>query len=353
MKYLSLFSGVGSEAIAWSHLSWECVANAETDSHASAVLKYHHPNTPNLGDVTRVNWEKYKGQVDLLIGGSPCQAFSLAGLRKGLDDERGNLALEYCHAVRTIKPRFFIWENVPGVLSDKTNAFGSLLAGLLGEDSPLLPTKSEKWENAGFFIGEECAIAYRVLNSQYFGVPQRRRRIYLLGMYFRDCGGLHTAHWGDLSKLAGIPAAILFEPESEGWDSKESEKSQSPNSRATKTSTILAFSSKDSGSDCGAISPTLRSCGHKDSYPNAGAPPAIARCLTTTPEVKYEVRNLTPVECERLQGYPDDWTNVPFNGKSMPKGARYKMCGNGITANVLRWLGNRIESQSNLLFSVK
>ena len=179
MRYISLFSGVEAATLAWEPLGWEPVAFAEIEPFPSAVLAHRWPDVPNLGDVTQVDWSKYRGTVDLVVGGSPCQAFSVAGKREGLMDERGQLMLEYVRAVREVEPRWFLWENVPGVLSqDKGRAFGTLL----GEMADL---------------GYSCA--WRVLDAQFFGVAQRRRRVFLVGC---------------LGGGAGAAAAVLFEPES-------------------------------------------------------------------------------------------------------------------------------------------
>ena len=131
LKYISLFSGIEAATVAWKPLGWEPIAFAEIDPFPKAVLAHHYPGVPDLGDMTKVDWRKYRGTVDLVCGGSPCQAFSIAGLRKALDDPRGQLMLEYLRACHEINPEWIVWENVPGVLSaDGGRAFGSLLAGV-------------------------------------------------------------------------------------------------------------------------------------------------------------------------------------------------------------------------------
>ena len=117
MRYISLFSGVEAATLAWEPLGWKPVAFAEFEAFPSAVLAERWPNVPNLGDVTKINWKEWRGKADLVVGGSPCQAFSIAGLRKGLADPRGNLMLEYLRACYEIEPEWIVWENVPGVLS--------------------------------------------------------------------------------------------------------------------------------------------------------------------------------------------------------------------------------------------
>lgn len=135
MRYISLFSGIEAASCAWDGLSWEPVAFSEVDPFACAVLAHHYPDVPNLGDITRIDWKPYAGTIDLVVGGSPCQSFSIAGGRESLDGE-SRLMFEYVRAVREIRPRWLVWENVPGALSakglqgEKGGAFGCLLREL-------------------------------------------------------------------------------------------------------------------------------------------------------------------------------------------------------------------------------
>lgn len=168
MRYVSLFSGIEAASVAWEQLGWEPAAFAEIEPFPCAVLSHRFPNVPNLGDVTEVDWSPYAGSVDIVVGGSPCQAFSISGARKGLLDARGRLMFEYVRAVREVGPRWVLWENVPGVLSqDGGSAFGSLLAAL---------------EDCGY------ALSWRVLDAQFFGVAQRRRRVFVVGHIGADVG---------------------------------------------------------------------------------------------------------------------------------------------------------------------
>ena len=160
MRYVSLFSGIEAATVAWEPLGWEPLCFAEFDEFPSAVLAERFPEVPNVGDVTKVNWRKYRGKCDLVVGGSPCQSFSIAGKREGLQGESG-LMFEYIRAVREIRPRWFLWENVPGALtSEGGEAFRQLLS-----------------EMDGLGYG----LAWRVLDAQFFGVAQRRRRVFLVG----------------------------------------------------------------------------------------------------------------------------------------------------------------------------
>lgn len=177
MRYLSVCSGIEAATVAWHPLGWEPWAFSEIEAFPSAVLAHHYPNVPNLGDMTKFK-EWPDATIDLLVGGTPCQSFSVAGLRKGLDDPRGNLALTYLAIAERYRPRWLVWENVPGVLSSNGGRdFGAFL-GALGK--------------LGY------GFAYRVLDAQFFGVAQRRRRVFVV------------ANLGDWRAAA----AVLFEPES-------------------------------------------------------------------------------------------------------------------------------------------
>lgn len=202
----SVCSGIEAASVAWAPLGWRAVWLAEVDPFACAVLAHHYPDVPNLGDMTTIAARVLAGSVsapDVLCGGTPCQAFSVAGLRRSLADERGNLSLKFVELANAIdhvrarsgKPASVVfWENVPGVLSTADNAFGCFLAGLAGEDEPLQPPGG-RWTNAGAVYGPRRAVAWRVLDAQYFGLAQRRRRVFVVS-----------------SARAGFdPAEVLFE----------------------------------------------------------------------------------------------------------------------------------------------
>ena len=190
MKYGSVCSGIEAASMAWEPLGFQPQFFSEIDPFPCAVLGHHWPHIPNHGDMTKLEARILSGEIeapDILVGGTPCQAFSVAGLRNSLDDERGNLTLVLVRILNAIDevrkrlgkpPAILVWENVPGVLSTKDNAFGSFLAGLAGEELPLEPA-GKRWTNAGCVFGEQRNIAWRVLDAQYFGVPQRRRRVFL------------------------------------------------------------------------------------------------------------------------------------------------------------------------------
>ena len=191
MRFGSVCSGIEAASVAWEPLGWKAAWFSEIEPFPSAVLKHHYPDTPNLGDMTRLPEMILGGQVeapDVFCGGTPCQAFSVAGLRRSLDDARGNLSLTFCEianaidsvrAVRGEQPCIVFWENVPGVLSTKDNAFGCFLAGLAGEDDPLVPPGG-KWSDAGAVFGPTRTVAWRVLDAQFFGLAQRRKRVFAI-----------------------------------------------------------------------------------------------------------------------------------------------------------------------------
>lgn len=191
MKFGSVCSGIEAASVAWEPIGMKTAWFAEIEPFPSAVLAHHWPHVPNLGDMTQIRGRVASGEVeapDLLVGGTPCQAFSVAGLRNSLDDDRGQLTLEYVRLADAIDERratdgldkcVIVWENVPGVLTTKDNAFGCFLGALAGEDSELQPA-GKKWSKSGCVFGPKRAIAWRVLDAQYFGVAQRRRRVFVV-----------------------------------------------------------------------------------------------------------------------------------------------------------------------------
>lgn len=187
MRFLSVCSGIEAASVAWKPLGWQALAFSEIEPFPRAVLQHHYPEVPLHGDFTKLRDEQFIVDADLLVGGTPCQSFSIAGLRKSLSDDRGNLSLEFVRLANAIddlrcaagrKECFVLWENVPGVLSTKDNAFGSFLGGLVGSESPIVP--DGRWSNAGVVAGPRRIAAWRVLDAQYFGVAQRRRRVFVL-----------------------------------------------------------------------------------------------------------------------------------------------------------------------------
>lgn len=205
MRYGSVCSGVEAASMAWEPLGWEPVFFSEIEAFPSAVLQHHWPNVPNHGDMTKFEeWGYERGSIDVLVGGTPCQSFSIAGLRGGLGDDRGNLALVFMRMVDRLRPKYVIWENVPGVLSSNGGKdFGSILSAM--------DELRYGW-------------AYRILDAQYFGVPQRRRRLFLVG---------HSS--GDARRAA----EILFESEGGSRDIETCEQTRKETSRDVRKGTLF------------------------------------------------------------------------------------------------------------------
>lgn len=237
MRFGSVCSGIEAASVAWHELGWRAAWLAEIDKFASAVLAHHYPEVPNLGDMTKIARAILVGVVpapDVLCGGTPCQAFSVAGLRNSLDDARGNLTLKFVEIadaidhVRTGRGEdecVVVWENVPGVLSTKDNAFGCFLGGLAGEDGPLEPPGG-KWANAGAVYGPRRAVAWRTMDAQYFGVAQRRRRVFVVA-----------------SAREGFdPAQVLFE-----WDGLRRDTAPSRQAGQAASGSLTASAGKRGG----------------------------------------------------------------------------------------------------------
>ena len=431
MKFGSVCSGIEAASVAWHPLGWESAWLSEIEPFPCAVLKHHYPTVPNLGDMTKFKEWQIESNIDVLVGGTPCQSFSVAGLRKGLDDPRGNLMLTYLAIAKQYRPRWLVWENVPGVLSSADGRdFGSFLGGLA---------------ICGY------GFAYRVLDAQYFGVAQRRKRVFVVG------------YLGDWRPAA----AVLFERESlRGNPAPSRQKgeriapcvtngppfSRTGNERVEAEAMVVmdcgvelsgplsARDYKDAGTDgmnknSAKMIPVIQEtvgalCA--DSHPGAysgqdaytgrlipqpipfdttqitspqngnnpksgdpchplaaGAhPPAIVqsmdhlsaysiredakantfsatelevanalKALQPSPQShhaqtfvaqKIAVRRLTCVECERLQGFPDHYTDIKPKGKPTPDGPRYKALGNSMAVPVMAWIGKRIQEVENI-----
>ncbi|EAC0780270.1 DNA cytosine methyltransferase [Salmonella enterica subsp. enterica] len=427
LTYGSVCSGIEAASVAWEGLGWRPAWFAEIEPFPSAVLAHHWPEVVNLGDMTKIAAGIRAGLIeapDVLVGGTPCQAFSIAGLRVGLEDARGQLTLAFVDLVNAIdekrreqekSPVIVVWENVPGVLSSNDNAFGYFLAGLAGE-SCALESPGRKWTNAGYVLGPERAVAWRVLDAQFFGVAQRRRRVFIVASARTDID----------------PAKILFESEGVRRDIAPRREPQT---------TVAALTARGVGT-CGADDNQAQA-GHLIAFGGGNCSGAIdvAACLTAKgqridfdvetfavhgtqdPDTNHElahtlgrnqgqenavysvalrgraggmsaelgdqvscalrasgsgkayllnnlrVRRLTPRECERLQGFPDDHTLIPYGRFIRPEkmdrdyakylmrggqfsfdyccraaadGPRYKAIGNSMAVPVMRWIGKRI-----------
>jgi DNA (cytosine-5)-methyltransferase 1 len=423
LNYLSVCSGIEAASVAWQHLGWHPIGFSEIEKFPAQVLAHHYPLTPNLGDMTNYKQWRFDEPIDLLVGGTPCQSFSVAGLRKGLEDPRGNLALTYVGLLDHFKPKWFIWENVPGVLSSNGGQdFSAFLSALA-------------------YIG--YGFAYRVLDAQYFGVPQRRRRVFVVGhsggwehpakVLFEpgclsrdltkgrkkreetpahaipsivgtldtECGGGKLSHqsatnghiipqfWNG-SQIAEtltctsddqrMPDKNKFQAVIQVYENHPSDSrvKEMGDVCQTVTSTwgmgggnipfvqqavaIQDTSGRDKSQNGKGwneeVSYTLDATGLQGvaciggQHPNAAMSVEQAPTLTNAmgaggghvPLVNQTmaVRRLTPTECERLQGFPDGYTDIMPNGKQTPDGSRYKALGNSMAVPVMRWIGERI-----------
>ena len=374
MRYLSVCSGIEAATMAWHDLGWKPAGFSEIEPFPSAVLAHHYPDVTNFGDMTKYKEWNLDGTIDLLVGGTPCQSFSVAGLRKGMDDPRGNLALVYCGMLDHFRPNWFVWENVPGVLSSSGGRdFGSFLGAVA---------------QLGY------GFSYRVLDAQYCGVAQRRRRVFVVG------------HLGDWRPAA----AVLFERHSLRRDLAPSrnegkrtpaiiEEGFDSNGLQTTVGTLCADTHPGSysGQDAytGRLIPTVYETHPADSRvkpmgetcqtvtsrwgTGGGNVPLVqeayslredakANTFSATPlkvtpalqalrpsvqshhaqtfiaEPALRVRRLTPIECERLQGFPDGFTNIPWRKKDIaPDGLRYKALGNSMAVPCMQWIGDGID----------
>jgi DNA (cytosine-5)-methyltransferase 1 len=338
MKYLSVCSGIEAATVAWHGLGWEPVAFSEIEKFPSAVLAHHYPSVPNWGDMTKFQ-EWPDANVDVLVGGTPCQSFSVAGLRKGLDDPRGNLMLTYGAIAKRYRPKWVVFENVPGLLSSNGGRdFGTLL-GMLGE--------------LGY------GFAYRVLDAQFVrtrqhprAVPQRRRRVFVVGCL------------GDWRSAA----AVLFDRESLSGIAEPSRKTQQKNANFDLCGVeicgpVSARDYKDPGTDgmnknSAKMVPVFPMHGGMINRKEKNGPGGTgfgeenssSYTLTAGGMVKHgvviakKIRQLTPLEYERLQGFSDNYTKISWRKKTEPPDApRYKALGNSMAVNCMRWIGERIQ----------
>lgn len=369
MRYASLCSGIEAASVAWEPLGFQPVFFSEIEPFPCAVLAHHYPVVPNYGDMTKFK-EWPNESIDLMVGGTPCQSFSVAGLRKGLDDPRGNLMLTYLAITHRYRPRWLVWENVPGVLSSNAGRdFGTFLAGLA---------------DIGY------GFAYRILDAQHFGVPQRRRRVFVVG---------HLGNWQRA-------AAVLFERESLSGHLAPRRKTTKDLAACLTTGTGQRYDAETetlipvtehqhggfkpgigtlraAGGSNGGGSETLIVHGRQDPCTSDKAFTLDCQhsgntnvlCInaniinktdksggnglgvsntgyTLTANDRHavqqgsHVRRLTPTECERLQGFPDGYTQIPYRNKpaeNCPDSPRYKAIGNSMAVPVMRWIGERIK----------
>jgi DNA (cytosine-5)-methyltransferase 1 len=482
MRFGSVCSGIEAASVAWHPLGWEAAWLSEIEPFPCAVLKHHYPDVPNYGDMTLLPDRILSGEVeapDLFCGGTPCQAFSVAGLRNSLKDSRGNLsltfvgianAIDHVRSVRRDSPAIIFWENVPGVLNTKDNAFGCFLGALAGETEQIIPPR-DKWTNSGCVFGPTRTVAWRVLDAQYFGVAQRRRRVFVVAsarddfdpteVLFESEGvrrdtapsrqareevaGTIAARFGisrnnheecvatpeylgnaeggarevpfltchNTGGTAGIsnqtPLVGTFTPSSiggyrEGVGTLRANGGDIGGGSENLVATMLdqqtvgalcadshpgAYSGQDAytgrlipqaiafhptqdpitstdgtthGLGCGSSNGQASiAVAHSQIFENHGTDSRIKPvevCPTVTSRwgtggnnvplsmQQMAVRRLTPTECERLQGFPDGYTNIPWRkAADSPDGPRYKALGNSWAVPVVRWIGKRIQER--------
>lgn len=460
MKFGSVCSGIEAASVALHPLGWSASWFAEIEAFPSAVLAYRFPSVPNLGDMTTIAERVRSGEVeapDALIGGTPCQSFSVAGLRAGLSDARGQLTYSYVElanaidSIRTIRgerPAVIWWENVPGVLSSKDNAFGCFLAGLAGESSELQPAGG-KWTDAGCVFGPQRAVAWRVLDAQYIGLAQRRRRVFVVASADPDFDPVSVLFEFDgvrrdspPSREPGQGFAADVAPslvssgrgverigETRGQDQvvavdirngalahdgptmslQAGGISEGRGMCINALPCVMCMAHGQGGAEIASERRTTLTCNHEApiaflpgeaAFSTSGAgtgrgqPIVAAFAENSRAELRYEagdggvtgalkvgggkpgqsypvaqigmaVRRLLPIECERLQGFPDNWTRIPikqYAKRTITKlrsedmwekidgawwlmaadGPRYKALGNSMATNVMRWIGARI-----------
>lgn len=364
--YGSVCSGIEAVSVAWGDFA-KPLWFSEIEPFPCAVLTHHYPDVPNLGDMRTIPERILKQEIpapDVLVGGTPCQAFSISGKRRSLEDERGNLTLVLIEILEVIDhvraeegkaPCVLVWENVPGVLSTKDNAFGCLVGGLVGEFEPLQPPRG-KWTGAGYVHSEKRNIAWRILNAKHFGVPQSRRRIFLVA----STGGRSPAEilfeqkslCGNIAPLQEKQKRVAGTTENgvrsyrrarcDKYHETDIASTQTAHTAKEHNDVVVLFdiqNRRDGARLYGDITPTLTA--------QMGTGGNNVPCINIPPIV----RKLTPTECERLQGFPDNYTRIPFRGKkaeNCPDSHRYKAIGNSMAVPVMRWIGGRLfTSNSN------
>lgn len=313
----SICSGIEAASVAWDKFNFKFSWFSEIAEFPSQVLNEKYPEIPNLGDMNNIPSMMISGKIDLpdlICGGTPCQAFSLAGLQNGLKDERGNLTLKFVDIVNVNDAErekrgedncIVFWENVEGVLKDKTNAFGSLISSLAGLNKTI---DVKKWPNAGIVRGPKRNVAWRLLDAKYFGLPQQRRRLYVLagGKDFYPENILFEIHLKKPNKYPDFSLTFV----KEGHD----------------------FEAFRSYTDCLYAAYGTKWNGNAAAYNGS---------LFVVQDKK--IRRLSPVECERLMGFPDGYTDI----KNASNTARYKAIGNSWAVPVVNWIGSRIAKDAS------
>ena len=423
LTYGSVCSGIEAVSVAWKGLMTP-LWFSEIEPFPCAVLAHHYPDIPNLGDMTALPQKIINREIpppDVLVGGTPCQAFSIAGLRNSLDDERGNLTLTLIHILEAIdyvryqdgkQPCVLLWENVPGVLSTKDNAFGHFLAGLAQEREPLQPAGA-RWANSGY-VHSARTISWRILNAQYFGVAQRRRRVFVVasarprsvaqilierkslcgdietggsaeknitaytessfGTYIRSAvGGVVTASGGALGGgsetlvVHGTQDPIISYTTAhclgrnggrENILFDIAHRSDVVRIQDDDTTPTLTARMGTGGNNIPCIALAGNTIGRQphnggNGFDDSGVSYTLTATDTHGVFDSVTVRKLTPQECEKLQGFPPGYTQIPYRNKSAsdcPDSPRYKAIGNSMAVPVIKWIGERL---TNYLGEIK
>ena len=369
MKLGGLFSGVGGFELAWTRLGGEVAWMCEIDRSAQKVLRARFPGVPIYDDVTHLDPAEVEA-VDVLTGGSPCQGFSVAGSRSGLEHGESRLFADYIRIMDGLAARglqFALWENVPGVLSiqndDGEMTFEHVVAAMVGAAEPVRLDRNVRW-NTGMAARSGRAVAWRVLDSRYFGVAQRRRRIFACVAFGDSCEdragrtllAVSEGVRGDFASGdetgQGVAGSVATGVEVEGFGSVM-RKVRSDDFVGDETSSTLAARDHKDYGDLVVESQPFRKSARVSTADSAETwvDDGLANTLnafdvgdvrTTHAIVEptfcvHGVRRLTPVECERLQAFPDGWTK-PAGSDS----ARYKAMGNAVTVNVVRWILSRM-----------
>ncbi|EDY2030003.1 DNA cytosine methyltransferase [Salmonella enterica] len=319
MRFGSVCSGIEAASVAWEPLGFQPAWFSEIEAFPCKVLAARWPNVPNVGDMLAISAKIRDGILeapDVLVGGTPCQAFSISGLRGGMSDPRGALTLAFVDIANAIDeqrarqgkpPCIILWENVPGVLNSADNAFGCFTGGLVGESDPLVLPRGA-WSNAGFVRGPRRVLAWEQLDARTFGLQQQRQRIFLCAT----------------ARPAVDPCAVVPFPASCARAVNAFTQREKRLSVPVDGGTLYRFRRTDSYA-CDGLSSTLSARDYKD-----------ARDLVVTPDGR--VRGLTPEEYEILMGFPVGHTNVPGAYHS----TRIKALGNSMAVPVMRWIGKRL-----------
>lgn len=401
----TLCSGIGAPEHALAD-RYDFTFCAEIEKFPSTVLAHHYPETPNLGDITKIDGTLWRDKIDIIIGGPPCQSFSVAGDRQSLDDPRGMLTFQYLELLKQIQPAIAIYENVYGILTASENPWGKFLGLAVGSDEINPPLG--RWKRAGMVAGKYVSVAWRTLNARNFGLAQNRERVYAVVVNSRRLGRLVGApSWFNSRRFLSVSGEVSFE--FDGCVGVAAAKQSTREKTAPNTATriefppeysdtlgqghgsggnridgigayipiAVGFSKVDAGGDAKEeCAPTLRAGNFKNSHINGTASgasiayPVDCRQATLRQEISntllakgsggwsldqvspvvsrqvlgWEIRRLTPIECERLQGFPDDYTNIPWRNKPYsPNSLRYKALGNSMAVPCLRYIADCLD----------